>query len=219
MKLITLPRLRLTQLQAIAETTLTICKDLPQLVSEVLGVENVFNPFKAGMLKDKVSAEEKGKLDQVRDQRVTGFFAVLYAEEKIENDDPAILASYTALLKIANKYGQNIRRLPREEETAAIDNLLAEIAKINISPLIPTGIPRWIPSLAAANKAYKIASAQFISDNTDAKATEAAGLLAPRLVDALEELYTNLFAVIRLTPSDELKKAYAALEILVDSVR
>ena len=56
MKLIILPRLRLAQLQAITETTLTICKNLTQVASEMLGIENVFNPFKAGMLKDQVSA-------------------------------------------------------------------------------------------------------------------------------------------------------------------
>ena len=219
MKLIILPRLRLAQLQTITETTLSICKNLTQLASEILSVKNIFTPFKAGMLKDKVSAEEKGKLDQVRDQRVTGFFGAVYAEDKIGNDDPAILASYAELLKIADKYGPNIRRLPRDEETAAIDNLLAEINRIDISPLVPTGLPRWIPSLAAANNAYRIASAKFISDSTDADSTEAASIQAPELVVALEELYTNLFAVITLTPSDELKKAYAELENLVDSER
>lgn len=219
MKLITLPRLRLGQLQAITESTLTICKNLAQFASSILGVENAFVPFKAGMLKNNASGEKKGKLDQTRDKRVTGFFGALDAEEKIENDDPAILASYVELVKIADKYGPSIRRLPRDEETTAIDNLLAEIAKIDITPLVPTGIPRWIPSLEATNNGYRDASSEFISDSVEADSTEAASIQAPELIDALEKLYLKIFASIALTPNDELEKAYAELETLVDSMR
>jgi hypothetical protein len=219
MKLIILPRLRLGQLQAIAKSTLTICKNLVQFASSILDVENAFVPFKAGMLKDDASAEKKGELDQKRDKRVTGFFAVIDAEEKIENEDETILASYAALMKIADKYGPSIRRLPRNEETIAIDNLLEEIGHIDITPLVPTGIPRWIPSLEATNNAYRDASSKYISDSVEADSTEAASIQAPELIDALEKLYLKIFASIALTPNDELEKAYAELEKLVDSMR
>lgn len=219
MKLIILPRLRLKQLQAIAESTLTICKNIVEVAAAVLGVEKVFIPFKEGMLKDNASGEEKGKLDQKRDKRVSGFYAVLDAEEKIENDDPGILASYAALLKIADKYGPDIRRLPQDEETIAIDNLLDEINKIDITPLVPTGITRWIPSLEATNNAYRTASTKFISDSVDADSIEAAGIQAPELKKALEHLYKKLYGNIIVAPTDELEKVYAELETLVDSMR
>lgn len=219
MKIIILPRLRLGQLQAITNGTLTICKSLVQFASSLLGVENAFVPFKAGMLKNDASADQKGKLDQTRDKRVSGFFGALNAEEKIENEDETIVASYAELMKIADKYGPSIRRLPRNEETIAIDNLLEEISHIDITPLVSTGIPRWIPSLEATNNAYRDASSEYISESVEADSTEAASIQAPELIDALEKLYLKIFASIVLTPNEEIEKAYAELETLVDSMR
>lgn len=117
------------------------------------------------------------------------------------------------------KYGVKIGRLPRDEETAAIDNLLADIAQMDVTPLLPTGIPRWIPAIKAANGEYKKAAKEYISDSTNAAATKAASILAPALEEALEDLYTMLFATIKRTPSDDLKKTYGDLETLVDSMR
>ena len=48
----------------------------------------------------------------------------------------------------------------------------------------------------------------------EADAIKAASILAPALEDALEELFTRLFAAIMLSPGDALQKAYAELETL-----
>lgn len=171
------------------------------------------------MTKDKASAEKKRELDQTRDTRLSGFFAVVSAEEKFDNEDDIILNSYTQLLIIANKYGQKIRRLPRDEETVTINNMHADIAQIDITPLVPTGIPRWIPKIEAANTANKDAAADYLTDSVEADAIQAASDLAPELEDSLNKLFATLFANITLTPNDELEKAYAKLVTLIDSVR
>ena len=219
MKVITLPGLRLGQLQTVSESSLDICKGIPEVAPETANVKRAFAAFKAGMLKDKASAAEKGKLDEERDDVVSGFMNVVIEQQKFPNKDAAIMTAHAALLKIVNKYGLNITRLRRAEETSSIDNLLADIAQVDITPLTPTGITRWIPVIEAANVAYKKAAKAYISDSTDAAATKAAGILAPALEDALEDMYIMLFAAIKRTPSDALKKAYGDLETLIDSMR
>jgi hypothetical protein len=218
MKLITLPGLRLGQLQTVSESSLDICKGIPEIAPETGNVKRSLTAFKEGMLKDKASAEEKGKLDINRDLIVSGFMNVVLEEQKFPNKDVAIVATHAALLKIVKKYGFNIIRLRRAEETAAIDNLLADIAQMDITPLTPTGIPRWIPVIEAANEEYKLAAKEFISDTTDTGFTKSASSLAPALEEALEDLYTMLFVTIKRSPSDALKKAYGDLETLIDSM-
>ncbi len=219
MKLIKLPRLRLAQLQIISESTLTMTEKTAELAVSRQNVENAFTPFVTGMLKDKASAEKKRELDQSRDNRTSGFFAALYAEENFDHKDPVILKSLTDLLKVANKYGPGIIKLPRDEETAAIDNLLGDIGQIDITPLLETGITRWIPKIEAENEAYRVAAAKYITDSVLAEASKAASVLAPALEDELELLYKKLFATIIVSPTPELEKTHAELKKLVDSMR
>lgn len=219
MILITLPGLRLGQLQTIGENSIDICKDIPEVAPEMAKVNSSFVAFKEGMLKDKASAAKKGKLDLKRDLVVSGFMNVVFEERKFPNEVAGMVDAHAALLKIVKKYGLKIVRLRRVEETAAIDNLLADIAKLDIALLLPTGIPRWIPAIEAANGEYKKAAKEFVSDSTDDAAIKTASSLAPALEEALEDLYTMLFATIKRTPSEVLKKAYGDLETLIDSER
>lgn len=178
-----------------------------------------FEAFLKGMLKDRTSAEKKRKIDKTRDHQVSGFMKVVFEENHFPNKDAAVITSHTELLKVVNKYGLKIIRLSRIEETTAIDNMFADIDKIDITPLIPTGITRWIPVIEASNAAYKGAAYTYISDSTQVASTKSATDLAPALEHDLEELYAMLYATIKRTPSDVLKKAYAELETLIDSVK
>ena len=144
---------------------------------------------------------------------------VVNEEQKFPNDDEKIVNAQAELLTIVKKYEHRIIRFPRAEETAAIDNLLADIAQMDVKPMLQTGIPRWIPAIEAANEDYKQAAKEFISDRKDAGFIESASSLAPALEEALEDLYTMLFATIKRTPNDALKKAYGDLETLIDSMR
>lgn len=219
MKLITLPKLRLGQLQTVGESSLNICQNIPDIAPEWTKANSSFAAFKEGMLKDQASAESKRKLDLKRDQIVSGFMKAADAEENFPNDNEQIKKTLEKLLKIKNKYGLNIVRLRRDEETSSIDNLLADIAQINTTSLASTGLLRWIPVLKDANDEYKQASQEYISDSTDADAILAASTLAPVLETDLEEMYFMLFAAIKRNPTDALKKAYADLEKLIESVK
>ncbi len=218
MELLTLPDLRLGQLQTVGESSIDICKDFTELAPELVKVNGSFDTFRQGMLRDKASAEKKRELDLSRDHKVSGFMNVTFEEKKFPNKDEAVLNTHKKLLKIINNYGRKITRLSRAEETAAIDNLLADIAMMDVTPLVPTGIPRWIPEIATANEEYKKAAKEYIDDSTDDDAIKSASSLAPALEDDLDDLYAMLYATIKRTPSKELKKAYAKLEKLIDSI-
>lgn len=219
MEIIKLPRLRLAQLQTVTVMTIKLCKSLVAFASSVLAVENAFEPFKEGMKKHQTSAEKKSELDVIRDTRLSGLFAAVFTENKFPNEDEAVKTSHAELLKIMDKYGTQIRKIPRDEETAEIDNLLEEIGQIDITPLESAGIPRWIPVIAAANDAYKQATDEYLSDSVQADATDPAGEHAPALEKALEKLYLEMFATIVLSPNDELINIYSKIEALVDSMR
>lgn len=219
MKLIILPRLRLAQLQTVSENTLTITEETAELAVNRQDVENAFTPFLAGMLKDKTTAEKKRELDLRRDKRTSGFFNALYAEEDFDHNDPVILKSLGDLLKVANKYGPGIIKLPRDEETAAIDNLLGDIGQIDITLLLETGLTRWIPKIKAENEAYRVAAAKYITNSVLAEASKAASVLAPALEDELEKLYKKLYGTIIVSPTPALEQTHAELKKLVDSMR
>lgn len=219
MKLIEIPRLRLAQLQTLCELSIAICKSIVEVATILLKVESLFQTFQTAMLKVKASASEKQGLDHTRDDLLSGFLHAVYGENKFPHEDETIAKSRDELVKVADKHDFKIIRLPNDEETAAIHNLLADIAKLDITPLVPTGLTRWIPLIETANNNYKVATKDYISGTTEVAATQWANKLAPELKDELEELYATLFGAIKMGPTDQLRKAYAELETLVDSMR
>lgn len=219
MKLLKLPGMRLGKLQTVGESSIDICKDITEIAPEIVKLNASFAAFKTGMLKGKASAEKKRNLDLKRDQIVSGFMNVVFEEDNFPNEDELILKAHEDLLKIVNKYGVKIARFSRARETASIDNLLADIAKMDITPLAVTGIPRWIPAMEVANEEFRAAAKEYISDSTDAGATKSASSLAPALEEDLEDMYAMLYATIKRTPSDALKKAYGDLKTLINSMK
>jgi hypothetical protein len=219
MKLIIVPRLRLTLLQTLTEATIKICKNIFSLSASLVLVEDALNSFKKGMVKDPASAKGKKRLDYHRDEYVTGFMGNVQSEQKFPHQDLALLKVLAELLEVVKKYGLNIKRLRVDQETAAIDNMMADIADLDITPLEPTGLTRWIPVVEQANADYKEAASDFISDTTESANTLAATLQAPQLEDTLEGFYAMAFAQLKMSPTEELSKAYAELETLVDSMK
>ena len=219
MELIKVPRLRLTLLQTLSESSISMCKGIAVLSKALRPVITVFASFKKAMVKDKTSAKEKQRLDFNRDEFLTGFHGAVKSELKFQYTDPVMIKVREELWNVVKKYGIGIKRLPFDEETAAIDNMLSDIAENDITSLASTGLLRWIPKIEKANKEYMEASSEFITDLTKAAATRAATLQAPELEDALEKFYATIFAQIIVSPSDELKKVYGELETLVDSMR
>lgn len=206
-------------MQTLAENTLKICKDIAALDAFVQIVLTALQAFKKGMLKDMASADSKHSLDYQRDEMITGFLTNVSSEKKFPHKDKAIKKALSKLVKITRKYGLSIKRLPMDAETAAIDNLLADIAEEDFTLLAPTGITRWLPEIEAANTEFKEAASVYLSESTEAETTKSASRLAPELEDALEGLYAMMFALLKTSPSNELKKAYEELDNLVDSMR
>lgn len=217
MKLIVTPRLRLAQLQTFAESTITICQDIPSLETARITVTNVLEKLKKGMIRDQASADKKQQLDNIRDKYNSGFFAAIDSESLFPHNDQQAIQTITDLNSLTNKYGYKLNRWSYDEETAQIDNMLADITKIDLSPLNGTGIARWIPLLQEANNSFKSATSEYISDSAEVSTSAAAGSYALELKKALDNLFTILFALATLDPSEELITAYNELETLVEA--
>lgn len=219
MELIKVPRLRLTLLQTLAESTISICQKFPALNTVLQLAITVFETFKQAMVKEKASAKDKKRLDHERDEVLTGFVLNVKSELKFPHQDEIVKKALAELALVVRKYGMRIKRLPLDQETAALDNLLADIAEIDITPLDPTGLTRWIPELESANTRFKEAAQTFISDSVEDASTDAATKQAPELEDALEGLYAMMYAVLKTAPDAEMETAYQELEELVDSMK
>ena len=82
-----------------------------------------------------------------------------------------------------------------------------------------SSVGRWTPLIKEPNQRFKDVAKEFVEESTAVASLESASAVAPGLVHALEDLFIQLFSVIRVSPTDDLKKAYSELETLVDSYR
>jgi len=219
MELISLPRLRLKELQTMAENTLLICAPIEEVSSATQKVKNTLDTFKRSMLKDQASAATKLELDKTRDRLVSGFKQDVRAEQYYPHQEVATIETLENVRQVMDKYGPHLTKLTYSEESAAIDNMLTELKQVDTLALEGTGIDRWIPLIENANNAFKNAASNYVSQSAKAMETQAATTLVPALMASLDELYTLLFAHVKITQSDQLKTAYAELEELVDAYR
>lgn len=216
MKLITVPQLRLGQLQTLTEQTIKLTEPIGQLSPWLADVQAAFKPFLTGMLKDPAGSDKK-TLDKTRDQYLSGFFLNVKSESYYPHEDATMQEVVQKLLRVTEKYGFKINKLPYDEETAAIDNLLAELGSMELS-----GIPhlaRWIGKIKAANESFKAASKDYLETYVKNSTTESASVAAPALTVALEDLYTMLFAHAKVAADQELVNVYQKLSELVDTYR
>ncbi len=71
-----------------------------------------------------------------------GFVEDVKAETYFPHEDVASKNAVLELNKVVNKYGGRISRLPLNEETAAIDNLIKEVDKLDLSALETANLMR-----------------------------------------------------------------------------
>lgn len=217
LKLIHIPRLRMQELQSVAERSIEFSADIVEVTEERQEVENQLDAFRSGMLKSRASAADKDVLDKSRGRLVSGFFHDLKAERCFPEHDELTNKTIEQIWNVGKRYGTGITRLSQKEETVAIDNLLRELKTIdNLSPET-MHIGRWIPLLDESNLMYKKASGEFISQNAEANEIDAAGIVAPILTKALEELYMVLFSHINVSKKENIKQAYSKIQLLVES--
>jgi hypothetical protein len=219
MDIIKLPRLRISELQALTASALTICEPLAEIEEQRQTVETEFANFKEGVLKNHVSAEVKTTLDKERDRYNSGFCYELKAEFSYPYTDGNAIETINKLKALYKKYGFKINRLRMNEETAALDNCMKEAEGIDLTPLTNQAIARWIPLIKDANQRFKKVADDIIEENAIAAQMESASSVAPGLTNALESLFVQIFSAIHIAPSDALKKAYTELETLADSYR
>jgi hypothetical protein len=219
MELISLPRLRVNQLQSVSERSLEICSSLTEMQPSTEKVKITLDEFVKGMLKEQASAKEKKELDLTRDRLVSGFLRHVQSEQLFPHNNEKLIAALQQLVMVVNKYGTKINRLSYEEESVAIDNMLADLDQIDLTPLQDTGIPRWLTPLEQSNNAFKSASGEYITDSVEASLTNSASTSAPALIDALEGMYSMLYAHIKINPSEALKKAYLEIQTYLASFK
>lgn len=218
-ELLTLPRLRNHQLQTVSENSINICAGISQLEAPLTKVTEELDKFKIGMTKEKASAVNKKELDTDRDNLTANFVRSVNAESNFPYSDPAKKDTMKQLLKVVHSYGLKITRLSYNEESAALDNFINDVKKIDLAPLSETGLARWIPLIENANNSFKSAVREYINDTSNTSLIESASAAAPGLMDALDGLFSMLYAYIKTDGSDELKKAYTQLQTLLDSYR
>lgn len=216
MDIISIPQLKLGQLQSLTESSLSITEPITAIASERQKVQDSFKEFLAGMKKDGTSSEKK-TLDKTRDNLLSGFFFSVKAEEYFPNTDTATTASHKQLLEITDSYGLKITRLPYDEETAAIDNLISRVEALDLTGL--EHISRWIALIKTANENFKEASKDYLEQKVDSDLVDSATETAPELLAELENLYTMLFANAKVSSDDAQIRAYSELSELVNTYR
>lgn len=219
MDLIILPRLRLKELQSLGESSLEICMPLPEVEPATQAVSIAFTAFKQSMLKEAASAASKYTIDKSRDHLISGFTYNVKAELYYPHNDNNVLDALNSVLHILAKYGTKITRLPLNEESAAIDNLMSELEQLDTTALDTNGITRWIPLIGEANTMFKAAAHEYVADRVETAELDSATSLAPALMDALEGLYTLLFANVKVTKNATLVTAYNQLDDLVSALK
>lgn len=216
MEMIKLPQMRLAQLQTLTAAALGIVKDLPEVAAQVTTIEQAFNEFQQGMLKTN-AASNKRTLDRSRDLLNSGFFKGVESELLFPHEDAVSQQSVSEVSAIVDKYDYRLNRLTYDEQTAQTDNMIASLEALNLSSL--PQIARWIALIKRANTEFKELVSAYIEDKTEAENTQAAGIAAIPLQDALNNLFTLLFAHAQISQTAPLTTAYQELGTLVDSYR
>jgi len=215
MQMIKVPKLRWAQLQSFTEGVLQTTKDLAEVSAQVAAVESHFEAFKDGMTRSAASSN-KPVLDRTRDVLNSGFFKGVESEQQFPHAG-AVQQLLDQVVKITSEYGFGLSKLSYDEQTAQTDNMLKELDALNLKSL--PALSRWLVPIKAANDAFKSTSEAYIKDLTASGETVAATNAAPALVDAVNNLFTMLFAHVQISGSESLIKAYKELITLMEAYK
>lgn len=219
MEILTLPRLRNHQLQSVTEGSLSFCTGIDVLNTPCNKVETCLANFIDGMMKDKASAKGKAELDTERDTIIRNLMRAITTDIQYPYTTDTELAVAEQLKSILKKYGTGIVRLSYNEQSAAVDNMLADIKAIDFAATPESGVARWIPLVETSNNNFKVAAKTYITDSAELVNQVSATEMAPALLDALEGLYTMMYAFLKVNPTPELEKAYTEISLLIESYR
>ena len=216
MEMIHLPQLRLAQLQSLTESVFTICDPIEVLASEKTKLQVAFDDFKAGMVKDKASSD-KSTLDKTRDNRVSGFMYGVKSEKFFPQPSKEAQEALQKVAAITESYGFKINKLPYDEESAEVDNMLAELSGVDLS-LLP-GLSRWPALIKEANDNFKQIAKDFLEETVKAASVSSASQAMPALESALNDLFTMFFAHMKISKTEAMEQAYKELTVLINTYR
>ena len=217
--ILSVPRVRVGQLQSLAENALAICSRHGQLQTATEKVRAELTEFKAGMLRQPASAAVKAELDKVRDRLITGLFFQIRAEEHFPHESPEDKVQMANLSALKKKYNSTITSLPLDEETAAVDNLLTELKAINIAQFANGRLQIWLPLILDANNKFKTAAQGYVADSAEAAGKASATAKAPKLMAALSAMFTMMYAFVQVSGDAALLKSYSELQVLINAAK
>ncbi|MCV9387044.1 DUF6261 family protein [Reichenbachiella ulvae] len=215
MEVLKMPRLRMAQLQTLTNGVLKTTEDLKEVAAPVAEVQSRFLVFKDGMTRSDASSD-KETLDRTRDNLNTGFFNGVLSEQFFTHE-PAVAKVLDQVVKITNDYGFGLSRLSYDEQTAQTDNMLKKLEALDLSAL--PSLSRWLEPIKTANENFKQVTDEYLGELNSAGETTAAYKAAEPLAEALNQLFTLLFAHAQVSGSPELTKAYKELVTLVDTYK
>lgn len=215
MKLFKLPRLKNNELQTFTEATKRIIAGVAQLSTNLAEITTAETEFLEGMQKDRNLGLNRKGLDKGRDFTYTAIIDAIDLELRYPHEDENVITALNAIQAVRNKYGKGIKTLPYEEETAELDNFIADFEKVDTSALVNYDFMRWLPLLKTDIKAFKDFSEHKIDASTEYKGVDSATIAAPKLEGALNNMFADLFANQRISPSEELQSVYNKLDTLI----
>lgn len=208
-----------SELHVFAENAMKLCKKHEEIADAYAKASIIFDAYVDGMRKKPALAKYKRLLDDTRDRYLSGFKKTLNGELAFPYEDPKMKEILGEIKKTIDKYGSQVYRLKNEEETSVLDNIIADIEKLEMNELSGNAVEKWIPLLKKANNDYKNASEIYLADKTEAKEIQSASKMADELADSLNNLFVMMFAFAKTSKSEELIKSYALLEELAASFR
>ena len=220
MDLFSIPRLVMDDLQTVGGSIFSITEPFAAIGGVRAAAVDCYNSFKLGMTKNQASAETKQGTDIVRDGLLTGLTYHAKSQQYYPHTE-LVKQALAKLTKVLDDYKvRQIRRLSFSEETSAIDNLLTEIGKLDLSALkVVTGLLEWFELIAEANNNARKASENYAGANVDAADVDAASTLAPKLTDCLESIIVVMYGLLKINDNEAMRKAYLQIKELVDSYR
>lgn len=215
MKMITVPTLRMAQLQSLSEKAISITENLPEVAPQVAESKALYETFKDGMTREEASSDKR-TLDRTRDNLNSGYFKAVECEQSFPHES-AVVQVLDRVVKITENYGFGLNRMTYDEQTAQTDNMLKELEALDLSAL--PSLSRWLAPIKDANDNFKkVADEYFQGLNASAETTAASKAALP-LTEALNNLFTLLFAHAKVSGSAELTSAYKELITLVGTYK
>lgn len=209
-EMITLPRMRLAQLQSFTESFQEIVEPVTVLAPQALEVATAFTAFQESMSDDGPTSEKRA-LDKVRDRYISCLLDTIENEKHYPHDD-AGKATVDQVAAIADRYGHDITRLPYDDQSSATHNMLNAMEEVGLSGM--HSIERWVIVARAANETFKESANTFRKDQLAAPVSGTKA--APALESAMQKLFSVLYAKRLLGDTEELQKVHEELQALVD---